>query len=418
MKASSCRVAIVGGGPSGLAVATELAKMGVDGVVLLEREQDAGGIPRHCGHSPFGFREFHRIMKGPGYASRLVRRAQQHGVSIRTGASVAKIVPAGGLVLSTDDGVERLKAEKVVICTGNRETPRSARLVSGSRPLGVMTTGALQSMVYLKHRRPFKRPLIVGTELVSFSALLTCRHAGIRPVAMIDNQSRVTTWQAAAWLPRLLGSRLLMNVELDEICGRERVESVKIRDTAGRVSSLDCDGVVFSGNFVAESSLIRGSHLELDARSGAPAVDQFGRCSDADYFACGNLLHPVDTAGWCWAEGQRIAAYVSASLDQTLPPAERSVTVETGSPWIKYFTPQRIALPDSFSAYYHPGLQLRFSENLQGRLSLRDERRNLVGHKIRVQPERRVLLSLPASESLSACESLTIEFTPSLEKVP
>ena len=47
--------------------------------------------------------------------------------------------------------------------------------------------GALQAMVYLAGQAPFRRPVIVGTELVSFSALLTCRHAGIRPAAMIES---------------------------------------------------------------------------------------------------------------------------------------------------------------------------------------------------------------------------------------
>ena len=49
-----------------------------------------------------------------------------------------------------------------------------------------MTTGTLQQMVYLKGLVPFRRPLILGAEWVSYSAILTCRHAGIRPVALLD----------------------------------------------------------------------------------------------------------------------------------------------------------------------------------------------------------------------------------------
>src|SRR3546814_11836007 len=63
----------------------------------------------------------------------------------------------------------------LLLATGVRETSRAARLIGGARPLGVVTTGALQSLVYLAGRRPFERPVILGTELVSFSALLTCR---------------------------------------------------------------------------------------------------------------------------------------------------------------------------------------------------------------------------------------------------
>ncbi len=413
MKTNNCRVAIVGGGPSGLAVASGLAKAGVDDVVVLDREANAGGIPRHCGHSPFGLREFHRVMSGPEYTRRLLRQAEDYGARVWTGATVTEIGANGKLTLSTDNGMQGLSAEKIVICTGNRETPRSARLVSGSRPLGIVTTGALQSMVYLKHRLPFKRPLIIGSELVSFSALLTCRHAGIKPVAMIDASPRVTIWKAATLLPRLLGTRLLLNTSLEEIRGQERVDSVTIRNAAGKTETLACDGVIFSGNFVAESSLIRSSHLELDTRSGGPAVDQYGRCSDRDYFACGNLLHPVDTAGWCWAEGMRTAAYVNASLGGELTQSDRMLEIESSSPSIKYFTPQRIALPERLADRKHPGLQIRFKDNFRGRISLRDDSGDLIGRNIRARPERRVLLSLPSSDRLSACKSLSLELLPS-----
>ena len=54
-------VAIVGGGPSGLSAAIELRRLGVSRVVVIEREPQAGGIPRHCGHPPFGLREYARV---------------------------------------------------------------------------------------------------------------------------------------------------------------------------------------------------------------------------------------------------------------------------------------------------------------------------------------------------------------------
>jgi thioredoxin reductase len=414
MKTQHCQVAIIGAGPSGLALAGELAKSAID-VVILEREGAAGGIPRHCGHSPYGMREFHRLMSGPAYAARLTREASQQGARIWLKTTVTEIGPGGKLLLSTIDGIQELQAARVVICTGNRETPRSARLVSGTRPMGIVTTGALQSMVYLKHRLPFKRPLLVGTELVSFSALLTCRHAGIKPVAIIDSQPRVTAIKAAALLPRLLGIPLLLNAELDEIRGGDRVESVVVSDASGKLQNIECDGVIFSGNFVAEASLVRSSHLEFDPRSGGPVVDQYGRCSDPAYFACGNLLHPVDTAGWCWAEGMRTARLVLADLNAALPRTGRVLEIETASPGIRYFTPQRILLLDAPPVENHPGLQLRFAENRRGRISWRGDKSIISSRGIRAQRERRVLLPFPPRDQLSECTSLVLEFRPDVE---
>ena len=91
-------VVIVGAGPAGLAAAAELRRLGVPRVVVLEREAAAGGIPRHCGHYPFGMREFHRVLRGPDYAARLVALATAAGVEIRTRTSVTALHPGGQAV--------------------------------------------------------------------------------------------------------------------------------------------------------------------------------------------------------------------------------------------------------------------------------------------------------------------------------
>ena len=41
----------------------------------------------------------------------------------------------------------------------------------------------------------------------------------------------------------------------------------------------------------------------MDPGSRGPSIDQYGRCSDPAYFAAGNVLRAVETAGWSYAEG-------------------------------------------------------------------------------------------------------------------
>ena len=94
-------VLVVGGGPAGLAAATDLARAGRR-VTVLEREAEAGGIPRHCGHYPFGIREFRRLLRGPDYAARLRTAALAAGVTIRSRTTVTALLP-GGVVEITDD---------------------------------------------------------------------------------------------------------------------------------------------------------------------------------------------------------------------------------------------------------------------------------------------------------------------------
>ena len=75
---------VVGAGPAGLAAATALKAEGVGRVLVAEREDEAGGIPRLCAHTGFGVRDLRRVLRGPAYARRWVERAEASGVDIRT----------------------------------------------------------------------------------------------------------------------------------------------------------------------------------------------------------------------------------------------------------------------------------------------------------------------------------------------
>ena len=384
--AASCDVAVVGGGPAGLAAATRLRAAGIARVLVLEREPAAGGIPRHCGHPPFGLREMRRCLTGPRYASRLVQRALDAGVEIRTDTTVTALEPGGRLRLAAATGLDELAAKRVLLATGVRETPRSARFVSGSRPLGVLTTGALQSMVYLKNRVPFRRPLIVGTELVSFSALLTCRHAGIRPAAMIEEDSRITAQAFCRGLPLLLGIPVLTGARLAEILGQTRVSGAEIVTASGQVRQIDCDGVVFSGRFTPESTLIRMGHIGLDRRTGGPSIDSYGRCSDPAYYAAGNLLRPVESAGWCWREGRDAADRILDDLAGRPGPARSELPLGRISPEIGFALPQSLC-PDAGGT-----LQLRFRCAASGILEVHQDGRRLWARGRTWLPERRVTI--------------------------
>lgn len=382
-------VAVIGGGPAGLAAATALKETGVARVVVLEREAQAGGIPRHCGHPPFGMREFGRVLRGPAYASRLVERALRSGVEIHTGAAVIEARPGPVLEVVVGAGRIELSARRVIYATGVRETPRSARLISGARAAGVVNTGALQSMVYLKGRRPFQRPVIVGSELVAFSAVMTCRHAGIRPAAMIEAAPRVTARWPAALYPRLAGVKLMTGTRLSRILGDRTVSGVVVTGKDGEPREIACDGVVLSGRFTPESSLARLGHLDTDPATGGPSVDQWGRCSDPHYFATGNLLRPVETAGWSWREGMRTGQWVADDLTGALAENAEMIDLHLSDPRLAYVMPQRIAINGHDGM---PALQLRVGQSLRGRLTVSQSDQILWCKHLTMHPERRILV--------------------------
>lgn len=396
-------VIIIGAGPAGLAAAVELKRLGVRDVVVLEREQSAGGVPRHCGHTGFGWNEFRRVLTGPAYAKRLVNAAA--GIDVRTGTTALALEPRGRMRIATAHGPQIISGRRVLLALGTRETPRAARFVSGTRPWGVFTTGSLQQLVYLARMKPCTRAVIIGTELVSFSNLLTLRHAGIRPVAMIEEGERVLAPGPGGWIARLaFGARVLLRTRLVEVQGTNAVTGVEI-DRNGKREILACDGVVFSGHFVPECAIVRTSHLEIDPATAGPVVDQYGRCSDSAYFAAGNVLRPVEPSWTAWREGRSVAHALAASLHGALPEATKLATLEAHEP-VRYICPQRFATPSPLPAALP--FHVRTARVARGRLRVLRGKHELWGQDRRLLPERRILLPLEP-DSLNGADHLVVD---------
>jgi thioredoxin reductase len=384
-------VLILGAGPAGLAAAVELRRLGIRDVVVLEREQAAGGVPRHCAHMGFGWKEFRRLLTGPSYAQRLLHAAA--GIDVRTGTTALALEAGGRVRVVTPHGVETLAGRCVLLALGTRETPRAARLVSGTRPAGVFTTGALQQLVHLAKVRPCTRAVIVGSELVAFSSLMTLRHAGIQPVAMVEESARILAPRPGDWIARLcFGTRVLTRTRVVAIHGTAKLTGVEVEHDGSR-EILACDGVVFSGRFVPETAIVRPSPLALDPGTDGPVVDQYGRCSDPAYFAAGNLLRPVEASWTAWSEGRAVARAIAASLHGALPAAVSSIAVEAHAP-VRYVCPQRIASPAPLPAALP--FHIRMTRAARGRLRVRAAKREVWGAERRLLPERRVLLPLDA----------------------
>lgn len=387
----NCTVAIVGGGTSGLALAAELMRLQVGKVVVLEREADAGGIPRHCGHYPFGVREYGRLLKGPQYARKNKEVATRLGADIRTGTTVTALREGGELELSTGSGCSILKADRVVLCTGVRESSRAQRFISGDRPSGVLTTGALQSLVYLQGIRPFKKPIIFGSELVSFSAIQTCAHLGMKPVAMIEEEHRIRAKKLLS--PYLLLNRVPLHTSVQQprIVGGKQVEGMRFVDHKGEEKFVEADGIIISGRFRPESALLRASHIEVDPNTGGPIIDQLGRCSDQAYFATGNILRPAETSGFCWREGVETARRLADDLSGASKPADY-VSVKPDDSAIDFIVPQRIDRnsPSTGLKSFYVGLSRKVNSTIQAT----SDGKVLWAGKVSSRPVRRVQIPM------------------------
>ncbi len=309
-------VLVVGAGPAGLTAAATLAPRMHGQVLVLDRETAAGGIPRHSDHAGYGIRDMRRFVSGPAYARRLVDHARRAGADIRTETMVTGWADQGTVEITSPHGRGQIHARAVILATGARERPRPARLIAGDRPAGVYTTGQLQNLVHLHHRSPGAVAVIVGAELVSWSAAITLRSAGCRIAAMTSLYSRPEAY-AAFTVPGRLALKIPVatRTRVLRITGHGRVSAVEIEniDTRER-RTIDCDTVVFSGDWIPDNELARSANLQMDPATRGPLVDTTQATHVPGIFAIGNLTHPVETADVAALDGRAVAPHVLAYL--------------------------------------------------------------------------------------------------------
>lgn len=338
-------VAIVGAGPSGLQAAADLGKVLGGDVLVLDREAQPGGIPRHCFHPGYGIRDLRRFISGPRYARVLTDRAVASGADIMTSAMVTGWTPDGALEVTSPRGRFTVAARATILATGARERPRTARRIPGDRPAGVYTTGQLQNLVHLHHQKVGSRAVIVGAELVGWSAALTLKHAGCSTVLMTTEYPSPDVYRLFSTFGGVyFRTRVATRTKVVRVIGRGRVSGVELEDLdTGQRSVVECDTVVFTGDWIPDHELARSADIRIDANTLGPAVDTRLRTEREGVFAIGNLVHPVDTADVAALDGAHVTPHVLRYLDGDRD-GRTAVELQPGSGF-RWLSPSR----------FHPG---------------------------------------------------------------
>jgi thioredoxin reductase len=337
-------VLVVGGGPAGLEAAYQLARVTHRRVLVVDREPELGGIPRHCHHTGFGWFDLRRVLTGPSYARRRVELARRAGVELARETTAIDWVSRNALVLSSPRGLSAVRANAVVLATGCRERPRAARLVPGTRPQGVLTTGSLQQLVHLHGLRAGRRAVVIGAEHVSFSAVHTLTQSGTEVAAMVTDLPAHQTFAPFRWLTAsLAGVPIHCEYEVTGILGERRVEAVRIASLATGASwEIPCDTVVFTGDWIPDHELARAGGVTIDPGTRGPAVDVALRTTVEGVFAAGNLLHGAEMADVAALEGRHVARTVHRYLEDGAWHNEERIPITVEKPLLWAF-PNAIA---------------------------------------------------------------------------
>ncbi len=341
---------VIGGGPAGLAAACEAKKNGIDKVLVLERDKEAGGILNQCIHNGFGLHYFKEELTGPEYAQRFIDLAKEYNVEIRLNSMVLnfdenKIVHA----ISKDYGYQMIQAKSIILAMGCRERTRGAISIPGDRPSGVLTAGSAQMYVNMQGLMCGKKVVILGSGDIGLIMARRMALEGAEVIACVELMPYSNG--LARNIVQCLNDYnipLLLSHTVTNIIGKERLEKVVISKVdenrmpiKGTEIELECDTLLLSIGLIPENEITREVGINIDPRTKGAFVFENMETSMDGVFACGNVCHVHDLVDFVTGESQKAGRSSAKYILENSNLNSKKIEIQNGE-GIFYTVPQNI----------------------------------------------------------------------------
>ncbi len=342
-------IVIIGGGPAGLAAAISAYDNGAKDILILEREEELGGILNQCIHNGFGLTRFKESLSGPEYSARFIEGVRERGIEYLLETTVLSLTNDKKVTaINRENGVFIVQAKSVILSMGCRERSRGALNVAGSRPAGVYSAGTAQKYVNIKGYMPGKSVVILGSGDIGLimARRMTLEGAKVHAVCEIMPHSSGLKRNIAQCLDDF-GIPLYLNHTITKIEGKERVTGVEIskvdenkRPIKGTEIHFDCDTVLFSVGLIPENELSKSANVPLSMKTKGAIVYQTRETLVDGIFACGNVLQVHDLVDFVSEEAE-LAGKCSAEYVLQGAKTHYAIDIENGKN-ISYVVPQKL----------------------------------------------------------------------------
>ena len=347
----TCNVAIIGGGPAGLAAAAAARREGAEKVLILERDNALGGILQQCIHPGFGLTRFGQELTGPEYYSRFTCDVEALGVEVLLNTMVLEVNHEEKEITCVNSqlGLTQVKAGAIVLAMGCRERTRAAISVPGSRPAGLYTAGSAQRLVNRQNIMVGKEVVILGSGDIGMimARRMTLEGAKVKMVVELADYLAGLTRNRVQCLDDF-GIELKLSHTITRIVGEQRVTGVYVAPVDEKKMPITekeffvaCDTVLFSVGLLPENELTRKAGIAINPITNGPSVNQYMQTSAEAVFACGNVVHVNDLVDNVSAESERAGMYAAKYAMGTLPTDGKTVQCITGRN-VRYLCPQQL----------------------------------------------------------------------------
>ena len=411
-------VIVVGGGPAGLAAAVEASKNGAEKVLVVERDQELGGILNQCIHNGFGLHYFKEELTGPEYAGKFIDMLNETNIEVMLDTMVLDVDETEKCVhaMNKKNGYMKLEGKSIILNMGCRERTRGAIAIPGDRPAGVFTAGAAQRYVNVNGYLPGKEIVILGSGDIGLimARRMTFEGANVKCVCEVEPFSSGLVRNKVQCLDDF-GIPLYLSHTVTKIHGKQRLEGVSIAKVDERKNPIPetevyvpCDTLLLSVGLIPENELSKSVGVTLDRVTKGATVNE-KRLTNIDWiFACGNVLQVHDLVDNVTEEAEIAGKAAAEYIHGELVKRENPITVQPGDN-IGYVVPQRIDYANLDEKVVKLYMRVRKPDE-QVFMVVKDDEGNVVAKfkKDTIAPGSMVSLSIPLMKLTDTVHTLTV----------
>ena len=350
---------IIGGGPAGMSAAVAAYESGIRDILILERDENLGGILQQCIHNGFGLHKFGEELTGPEYAWKYEQKVKELNIPVKLNTMVLDITEDKVITATNcEDGIFQIQAKAIILAMGCRERAKGALNIAGYRPAGIYSAGTAQKFVNIKGYMPGKNVVILGSGDIGLimARRMTLEGAKVNAVCELMPYSGGLARNIEQCLNDF-NIPLKLSHTVVEIHGKERVEGVTIAKVDEKRRPIEetrefipCDTLLLSVGLIPENELTTGAGIAISPITNGAVVDQDRQTSIEGVFACGNVLHVHDLVDFVSEEAE-IAGISAAQYIKGEAADAVDVNIKTDGK-IRYTVPQKITKDKDITVFF------------------------------------------------------------------
>lgn len=308
-------VAVIGGGPAGVAAAVSASNKGTS-VALIEREDRLGGILKQCVHDGFGLIRFGQKLAGPEYAERYIDMLAKTKTEVFLTTFVTAVEKTDfgfSIAVVNCEGVSKIDAKTIVLATGCRERTAKQVFIQGTRPSGVFTAGVAQNFVNLLGKLPTKKCVILGSGDIGLimARRLTLEGAEVEGVYEVKSSPSGLTRNIHQCLFDF-DIPLYLSTTVTRVFGKERLTAVEVAEVDERMKVklgteriIECDALILSVGLIPENEIAETLDIQINSCTKGAECDQSYMTSVDGIFSAGNGLNVFDLVDYVSESAER-----------------------------------------------------------------------------------------------------------------